>query len=304
MDWYLNFSPDMSDVPAGYAKLPHISDIDPADLLSESQIATLVQGAPAGSYWSVGGEPNRTTITGEAYADVFHYYYVNIRANDITAKITGPSILNWDFTCVGCGGYVRGDGWLMDFIETYQAHYGKLPPVDVWAIDLYPIDWNNLPNNDPDQPADYKFEGRKRPHTYIVIKQIEHMRDYLNQLGYADTPIWVTEIAIHVGYDWWRFEAPNRIVPVEPYYWDLMADYVNTVLDLFEDNAESYNIEKWFFFVTWMEPVNVDAYMGIIFFDGPGQDAQLNCLGEVYRARALGWPRLTCSFEGDVVRVE
>ena len=177
--------------------------------------------------------------------------------------------------------------------------------MDVWAIDLYPIDWNNLPNNHPVwQPY---YEGVKRPHTYIVIKQIEHMRAYLNQLGYAETPIWVTEVAIHVGYKSWRWDPfPTKLKPVEPYYWDLMADYVNTVLDLFEANAESYNIEKWFFFATWKDIVNVgpDGYMGIIFFDdGPGQDAQLNCLGEVYRARALGWDRLTCSAEGEALPV-
>ena len=112
VNWYLNFSPSMSNVPNGYSKLPYIGAIIPGNLMSTSSIASLVARAPAGSYWCVGGEPNRKPISGAQFADVFHYYYTHIKNADITAKITGPSILNWDFTCIGCGGYERGEAWL------------------------------------------------------------------------------------------------------------------------------------------------------------------------------------------------
>ena len=68
------------------------------------------------------------------------------------------------------------------------------------------------------------------------------------------------------------------------------------MLDWLKANAESHKIERWFFFVTWKDIVNVDGdgYMGIILFDGPNRGAALNCLGQVYRASALGGPRLEC----------
>ena len=44
--------------------------------------------------------------------------------------------------------------------------------------------------------------------------------------------------------------------------------------------------------------------MGIIFFDGPGQGAFLNCLGETYRSRSLGLPRVKCDALGNTVPAE
>lgn len=67
-------------------------------------------------------------------------------------------------------------------------------------------------------------------------------------------------------------------------------------------------IERWFFFITWKDIVNVglDGYMGIVLFDGPEQGAALNCLGEAYRAQALQYlpeppPRLACNEFGSTV---
>ena len=116
-----------------------------------------------------------------------------------------------------------------------------------------------------------------------------------------DTPIWITEIAVHVGYDGWTFDSPIDFVG--SYHWDKMSDYLIAVLDWLEANAAANKIEKWFFFTTWKDIVNVggDGYMGIIFFDGPNQGASLNCLGEIYRARSLGLPRLQCSAAGETI---
>ena len=237
----------------------------------------------------MGGEPNRKSITGAQFADVFSYYHTQIKAADPTAKITGPSILNWDFTCIGCAGYTSGETWLTDFIETYRFDHGRPPPVDVWAIDVYPIDWNNTPNS--------------ATHASIVISQLQGMRDYLNN-EYADTPIWITELAVHVGYDGWIWDPfPTQIAPVGIYHWDKMSDYLIAILDWLEDNAASNLIERWFLFTTWRDIVNVgsDGYMGIVFFEGPDVGASLNCLGEIYRSRSLGLPHVKCDANGNSV---
>lgn len=76
------------------------------------------------------------------------------------------------------------------------------------------------------------------------------------------------------------------------------------VLDWLEANASANKVDKWFFFTTWRDIVNVasDGYMGIIFFDGPGQTASRNCLGDLYRSRALvGQAHLKCDANGNTV---
>ena len=122
-------------------------------------------------------------------------------------------------------GYPCGADWLKEFISVYESSYGEKPPVDVWAIDAYPIDWVRTPNN-----AD--------EHAPIVFSQLEGMRQYLNTIPeYADTPIWITEIAVHVGYDGWNFDPFPNIVPIQPYKWDKMSEYLIAILDWLEVNA-------------------------------------------------------------------
>ena len=304
VDWYHNFRSDTSNVPSGYNKLPHISASDPSNLLSADAITSLVQSAPAGSYWYVGGEPNNPAgyVSPAAFVEVFRHYYTNIKAADPTARVTGPSILNWDFTCIGCQGFQSGESWLTQFISAYESAYnGEKPPVDVWTIDTYPIDWTNTPNNDPNQLAFYPPKAMFMPHWQIVTEQLKSMREYLDNNGYSNTPIWITEIAVHVGYDGWQFDSP--LDPVGSYHWDKMSDFLNSVLDWLEANAAGHNIERWFFFKSWKDIVNVgnDGYMGIIFFDGPEVGASLNCLGEAYRARALGLSPVKCDAAGNTV---
>ena len=174
--------------------------------------------------------------------------------------------------------------------------------MDVWTIDVNPIDWTNTPNEDPGKLASY--EGQNVLHSYIAVQQLQGMRQYLDGIGYAATPIWITQIAIQVGYDSYAFDPfPTTIVPVGDYHWDLMSNYVNSVLDWLEANAATHKIERWFFYTTWADIVNVgaDGYMGVILFDGPQQGASLNCLGEVYRARSLALPRLACDPDGNAI---
>jgi hypothetical protein len=285
----------------------------------------MAKGSP-GSYWYLFGEPNRYGhITGARFAPVFHYMMTSIRDADPTARIVSPSILNWDFTCSGCTGYQSGEVWLQQFITAYEnepKYGGEPPPVDVWAIDVYPIDWNNTPNNDPEKMPFYN--GQQVLHSDIVIDQLEGMRQYLNTISdYENTPIWITEISIHVGYDRWIWvlkatgERCNNtqvlaglceIVPDGAYNWDKMGNYIIGVLDWLDANAAGNKIEKWFFFSTWRDIVNAssDGYMGIIFFEGEGPGSPLNCLGETYRSRALQYldvppPKVKCDADGNTV---
>ena len=327
LNWYLNFGSAMSQVPDGANKLPFVQvpkdstvwnsgQAESIETLSDEQIAGLgfqtrtqiqqmAQNSP-GTYWYIFGEANRYGyMTGKRFAPVFHYFVTQLKLGDPTAKIVGTSILNWDFTCIGCAGYQSGEVWLQSFVSEYALKYGENPPVDVWAIDVYPIDWNNTPNNDPGKLAFYSAKGGNFPHWSIAIQQLQGMRAYLDSVpGYASTPMWITEIAVHVGYDGWGWITfPTEMAPTGAYHWDLMSDYLSSVLDWLEANAASKLIEKWFFFSSWKDIVNVgsDGYMGISFYDGPGVGANLTCLGDVYRARALSESPVQCDANGNTI---
>ena len=334
VDWYLNFSYDMTQVPDGANKVPFIwlAGNDPTvwtsgqaeaiATLFDAEITALGFSNPAevrqtaisspGSYWYMFGEPNKYGyITGSRFAPVFKYYHELITTADPTAKIIGPSILNWDWDCYLLCSYPTGESWLTEFVNTYRIQNdGANPPVDVWAIDTYPIDWWNTPNNDPDPAKQPTWKGEKALHSKIVTDQLKGMRQYLDNEGFGDTPIWITELAVHVGYDDWVWGPDNQLVPVFPYNWDNLSDYITQVLDWLEDSngGVAIKIEKWFFFTPWKDIVNVgtDGYMGIVFFDGPDDDASLNCLGEQYRSRALQFKetppqKVRCDSNGNTV---
>jgi hypothetical protein len=310
--WYLEFDSDMSEIPQGAQKLPFIQvptsagvwtsgQAESIETLTDEQIADLgfatrpqvrnMALAAPGSYWYIFGEANRYGyMTGTRFAPVFHYFLTQLKIGDPDAKIIGTSILNWDWTCFQLCNYQQGKVWLQEFIDEYESRYGTKPPVYAWAIDAYPIDWVRTPNS--------------ALHAQIVINQLTRMRVYLSTIPeYVDTPIWITEIAVHVGYDGWKFGADGGLEPVGVYHWDKMSGYLTAVLDWLDANSVAQNIERWFFFTTWKDIVNVgpDGYMGIIFFDGPLQGASITCLGEVYRARSLNAGSLACDADGNTV---
>ena len=315
INWFLDLSPNASDIPPGAHKVLYITvptspttwssgQVEKLDTLSDAeraalgfhtrpQIAEMAQAAP-GSYWYLFGEPNRYgAMTGKRFATVFHYYYTELKNADPTAKVTSPSVLNWDFTCVGCGGYASGVSWVKEFIAEYESpsKYGTKPPVDVWAINAYPINWSHPPPS-----ASWNSS--------TVIDQLEGMRQYLDTIPqYVNTPIWITEISLHVGYKERKFGSGGGLEPVFPYEWDRVSDYLITMLDWLDANSAANKIDKWFFFITWTDLVNIggSGYMGIIFFDGPSKAASLNCLGRIYRAHALGEARVKCDVDGNTV---
>tara|TARA_B100001123_G_scaffold179346_1_gene205496 strand:+ start:233 stop:1330 length:1098 start_codon:yes stop_codon:yes gene_type:complete len=333
VNWYLNFSPSLDQIPSGANKVAFIQvpgnsiywnsgDAQSVASLTDTQrlergfttqreVEYMATMAP-GSYWYIFGEPNRYGfITPERFISVFHYYVTIIKSYDPSAKIVGTSMLNWDHTCIGCSGtfqcetvprkgYMCGKVWFKRFIAAYELEYGYKPQVDAWGIDLYPLDWST-------------FGANSEIHASIVISQLVSMRAYLDTLQeYLETPLWITEIAVHRGYDcgancrsWTVDPSGNGLLPLGVYRWDKMSDFMLTVLDWLETNATDYKIEKWFFFVSWRDIVSAstDGYMGIIFFDGPIQSSGLNCLGEAYRSRALQYlavppVRLKCDESG------
>ena len=245
-----------------------------------------------GATWYIVGEPNRRAGYGASdIVSQLHDLYTAIKEADPTAKITSPSILNWDFTCLGCvslipcweGGYQSGRLWVEQFRSEYLSRYGTEPPVDIWAIDVYPLDWCNRPT----------------VNAQIAIDQIAAMRAYLDDIPeQRNKPIWITEFALHWGWDDWQWGVPGCNTPdgrplpspAGTYQTEQVIQYLRTVFDWLEANAHDMDIERWFTFISYQDitKCNNGAYAGLSLFDGPDPGASLTEVGVFFRNRVLG----------------
>jgi len=286
--WYLDYSDNVSNIPAGKKKLIHIGSLPGP---SSERIKQIAQQAP-GSIWYILGEPNRTAglSVSDTLVTRLHSLYTAIKAADPTAKITSPSVLNWDFTCIGCAGegYQSGHSWTEQFLATYRQKYNAEPPIDIWAIDTYPLDWKNLPT----------------VNHQIVIDQITGLRQYLNGLSaHRDKPIMITELALHWGYScprpqvWPEGCFLSSSQGIEPqlgsvYQEEAVKQYLNNVFNWLEANADSLKIEKWFIYRTYFK-IGVGApnqwgYHGLTMFNGPSVGANLTPIGQLIKNRIQG----------------
>jgi len=282
IQWFLDYSANPAGTPPGAHKVLYVGV--GGKPMSSSTIAQYAHEAP-GAAWYIGGEPNRTSLTGADYAPIFAYYAKWIKAADPTAKLMSASILNWDWTCTGCGGYTTGHDWLQNFVDAWQkSHNGQFPPVDIWSIDLYPLEWDHVPT------TDWQKE----------VAQLQGMRSWLNANipGGFTQPIWITEVAAHWAYDQWvcvdddcskGITIPSNLDWVRDYRWDAMETYLTGMLNWLQANAQSMNIGKWFFYKAYTKiGVPGAAYEGLYFFTGPDVGDPLNQTGQTYREYAIG----------------
>jgi hypothetical protein len=268
VDRYLDFSSITSDIPSGTKKLLHITTISPVPV---AEINSAAAAAP-GSTWYVTGEPNVNWVD-PASAVAYHDTYAAIKAADPTAKLTSPSILNFDFTCIGCGGYMSGHTWLDTYISSYNDIYGINPPVDYWAIDVYPIIWDT--NQIPTVRSD------------IVIDQLTDYRAYLDNMpSEVGKPIIMTEFGLHWGFDGMTFSGAtcSGAYPEGTYQPAAVITYLKDVFTWLEANADSSNIDSWYLFSTYRDLVacNPDKGYGLTLFDSSSPTANLSPVGQFY----------------------
>jgi len=288
-DWYLQFNSEVSAIPDGRSRPIYINGAPTNGLLTPNEIQALANEVPSG-VWYVLGEPNRRFTVDEIIEDL-RYYYIEIKLADPTARITSPSILNWEFTCLGCGGYVSGQVWMTEFVNRYQDLYGTLPPWDIWAIDLYPIDWQNLPNTGFLPETIQQYAPNLPPNSMsIPAVQLQGYRDYIDSLsGKTGEPIIVTELGLHWG--WTELEFVTGCPSGSPsgqYKPLVIRDFFDSIFTWLEDNAVSHNIERWFTYTTYSDVYSCryDGYSGMSLFDSAAFNAELSDLGRWYVSRS------------------
>ena len=246
--------------------------------MSLTEIQAKARAAP-GAVWYIVGEPNRRADMDPAsIVPTLHDIYQAIRAADPTAKITSPSVLNWEFTCYGCGGYQQGKAWVENFRATWLSFYGQEPPVDIWAIDLFPIDWTSLPTT----------------RTAEIINDLQAMRLYLNNIsGQAGKPIWITELGLHWGWSDMQYGVAGcegKPTPAGTYRTEAVKNYLQTMFRWLVQNGTALKIEKWFILSTYYDiaKCNYASYAGMTLFNGPEPSSGLTDIGQFVRDWAAG----------------
>ncbi len=279
LPWYMDYSHNPDGIPLGAQKAMKVRT---GRLVNTKGVAEAARARP-GSYWLIGNEPNapgQDDVSPESYAQSFHDYVNIIKGADPTAKIVGPEILNFDHTCVGCPGFPAGREWLTGFLRAYQESYGDFPPVDVWSIHTYDLNWERLPLGD----------------AAAQLGELTAFRAYLDTMPQSrNMPIWLTEFSVMWGYDSIRWDEVNggyRASPVGALNVDHLKGYLITMTDALRMRSAELNVERWFLFAT--HPYVEDwatAPGGISLVDGAGTDARLSAFGELYRSLAEGRPQ-------------
>jgi len=210
--------------------------VRPTEAYDPDEFTRRARAAPGG-IWLIGNEPNtggQDDISPEGYAQFLVWVAGLIRAADPTAILVGPGVLNWDATCTGCGSMTTGRAWSAAFVTIYQQRYGPLP-LNAWAMHTYTIDWTRLPMLDSAQDQ----------------AQLLAARAWLDSRG-LNLPIWLTEFGVVYGWDGlqWVQQADGytRAVPQGRFRTDLIAPYLDRMLDWLVRNGAAQRIERWFLY--------------------------------------------------------
>jgi hypothetical protein len=267
---------DMTEAPSSVPGKVPLLPLGPEARLSGDALATLVAQYPAGTVWYLGGEANVPTqgnTSGADYAPYFHDAAATIRAVDPTARIMAASVLNFVDTCRGCAGYLTGREWVDEFRSAYLGLYGEEPPVDVWALDSYLLDWNSLPMID----------------SAFLPAQVRGLRAYLDATpGQAGKPIWVTEFGVVWAYEslrWTEVDGIVSFVPARAYRLDLLRAWLDDTIAWLETEGVAMGVERWFLFAT-STPAGEPWYTGIELLEPAGDRYRLSGLGAQYAGYA------------------
>ena len=217
-----------------------------------------------GNYWAVANEPNwRPYFTPEDYARSFHTYATFVKGLDPTAKMTSGGILVSHFYTGPNYAGTEWNVWIDEFRAAYESLYGTPPPVDVW--DIHPYD------------ACSYFEDVTPARR--AIDNIIAMRQYLDNVGLTDDPIWISEVACFTD------DSQTQV------------DYINELFAWLNENAEAYKVERWFW---WGSTTKAFGPTGL--FDGPYNRDNINVQGDAYM-KQMGRVFVDPDWEPDATRI-
>ncbi len=273
---YIDYSTNVTNIPDGTQKVLYLNSVNPVPI----QIIQSTAAKAPGSVWYVLGEPNSHGTLVEDVLVGLHDTYAAIKDADPTALITSPSILNYSFNCINCGGYAYGATWITDFFFDYRDLFGEEPPIDIWAIDVFPIVWPGGNLSGPDAFPTVRDD--------IVVSQVREFREWVDSReSTRGDPIWITEFGLHWGFPDWEFGVEgcgSQPSPIGDYLTDEVQDYLERAYTWFETNSEPLNIAKWFTFSSYRDITRCqgDSGNGLSFLDSSGTSGNLTDIGTFY----------------------
>lgn len=284
LSWVIGPGPE-TPLPSGVRSLYGLP-VNP--VLDEATLRSLVARRP-GAHWYVENEPNvpvpsqvdlATSVDRYArglnyYARIFKGLDKGTKPLDPGARLLGPNILNWSFTCNGCGGYTSGEEWTRRMRDRYRALYSAEPPLDIWTIHSYDLDWLNLPQGN----------------TARQIAQIQGLRAWLDGIPTLRTkPIWITEVGYHWGFPGLELRADGLVYPTGAFAADHLDGWIREVFGWLNANAQAMRLDRWFIvlsYTEWLEPwMGGTRWPGILTLDGPLAGVTINRHGRLYQQLA------------------
>jgi hypothetical protein len=155
-------------------------------------LGPIVQANP-GNVWLVGNEPDSThgqdDTMPDMYARIYHAAYDFIKGIDPTAKVANAAVI------MPTPLRLR---YLDMVLASYRAQFGSPMPVDVWNMHFYIIrevkgEWGGDFPPGVDDPIGREYTLRDHVDINIFKSLVMDFRSWLNQNGYLNKPLIVTE---------------------------------------------------------------------------------------------------------------
>jgi hypothetical protein len=284
--WYTNWGANLN--PAHPDQLVYVQTLqftagadptDPSQVIVRPNKGGIAQIATAhpGSLWLLGNEPDSlyqgNPILPEVYAVLYHDYYDYIKDVDPTALLAN-------------GGIVQPTPCRLAYLDIvydrYLAAYGKAMPVDVWNTHAFTLrevygSWgaSTPPGVDPSCGIDYAVLDADD--VDVFLKNIKAMRIWMQERGYQEKPLIVSEYGIL----WPAWFAP-QFTPAR------VSHFMTRTFDLFLDTKEpeigypaddNRLVQAW----AWYSLSDDSQYNGNLFYSS---SKALSPIGEVFSAYA------------------
>jgi len=226
------------------------------------------------SYWSIDNEPDwQGYMTPDKFARSYNAFYNEIKRCDKNAYISigglawpkynhpskwankdlvnDPYIISLINSNPANRDLYENTAWLTLFRKYYKDYFGTFPIVDFWNIHAYP--WAGASSEE-------RFNDSKQ--------EVEFFRKYMNFIGDAYKPLWVTEFS-WMGSKCTTYEDCNSKSTYQIEYMTKMIEWL----------VSNKNAQKWFWYYGGEEIKWSDSnYTADIFY----KSNELNLVGQKY----------------------
>lgn len=262
LNW--NVTSEIPEVPAEFWQVVRVSQEGIRRTSWESIEEVLV--AYPGSYWIVGNEPDvqwQDNVAPQRYAEIYHEVYHFIKDRDPDARVV-------------IGGVSQPTPLRRAYLDlvlgAYQSTYGEKMPVDVWNVHAFILreeedSWGvGIPPGMTGEEG-ILYEIEDHDDVDILAQNIRDFRKWMQEHGYGDKPLVVSEYGILMPEDYGF--PPERT-----------SAFMKASFDLFRtmEGEEGYvedenRLVQWWFWYS--------LYDGLLYSTGNLWDAETGLLTEL-----------------------